>query len=256
MQIQLFKKLNLLSVTNIHSRTLKWLLIPLWLILFSNTSVGAVLVKEKLWPKNATLNVVFLDGEKSLHQLVKQIAPVWLAQTNLKFSFFEGFKQTPLSTHIRISFLSHSGSQLGNHQDFSSQFPTMNLHDLTKDSLGIDAAKRLILHEFGHALGFEHEYRSDFWPYGQDAITQIIKDCYPKMEGLGYTRQGAIDRCHKINKTINQDLAFMTAYDERSIMNYSISIKNLNGESKSIKPTFSLSLLDKYAMQRWYTTLE
>ena len=54
--------------------------------------------------------------------------------------------------------------------------PTMvlNLHNL-----GYTAQKRIVIHEFGHALGLEHEHlRSDFWDTVGECfyIGKIIND--------------------------------------------------------------------------------
>ena len=213
---------------------------------------GAVLVKDKRWDNGSTLNVVFLDGPSSLHHLVKQIAPVWLEGSSLRFAFYTELESAPSDTHIRISFESHSGSQLGNHRDYNSRFPTMNLKTLSDEQISDKGSIRLILHEFGHALGFEHEYRNQDWPYGEKVIKTITQDCYTKMENIGYSEKNAITHCKAINNTVEKDTAFSTAYDELSIMNYAISFTDSNGQEKSIKPTFKLSFLDKYAITRWY----
>lgn len=228
------------------------LILLLLLCLYVPTTQSAVLVKNKLWKKDTVLNVVFLDGNPKLHQLVKSIAPQWLQQTSLSFQFFSNLSSAPKQTHIRISFNLHSGSRLGNHQDYQSKTATMNLFDLVSNQTSDSGAQRLILHEFGHALGFEHEYRSSYWPYDTKVIEQIIVDCYPKMELIGYSSQTAKQRCQTINAPINSKLAYLTAYDEGSIMNYPMSFILKDGGEKNIKAAINLSTLDHYAIQLWY----
>lgn len=224
-----------------------------WLLLLLNFHLSAaVLVKDKQWPKGSTLNVLFLDGTPTMHKRVTDIAPLWLVKTSLKFSFYSDLINAPSETHIRISFNSHSGSQLGNHKDFQSRFATMNLQSLNSDSISDKGIKRLILHEFGHALGLEHEYRSKNWPYGLEALSEIITRCYPKMEAIGYNKDEAISHCSKINQPIQKDLTLTTAYDENSIMNYSLHFVAQDGTDKKIEPSFSLSILDRHALQQWY----
>ena len=128
----------------------------------------------------------------------------------------------------------------------------MNLKALLDGKLSAQESKRLILHEFGHALGFEHEYRSKFWPYGNAAIQQVKERCYPQMESIGYDKQSAIAHCNDINSPLNTGNALTTAYDERSIMNYALSFVQADGKVKTIPANFKLSLLDKYAIKRWY----
>ena len=213
---------------------------------------AAVLIKDKQWANNSEINVVFLDGSQSVHQQISLIAPIWLKDTGLRFRFFSNPDSFPTNKHIRISFDSHSGSVLGNHSDYQSDYATMNLKGLLNPNLSAREIKRLILHEFGHALGFEHEYRSKFWPYGHAALQQIRERCYPQMESIGYDQASARSHCDKINSQLNNRNALTTAYDERSIMNYAMSFTLNDGKVKTIPANFELSLLDKYAIKRWY----
>ncbi len=221
-------------------------------IVASTICHSAVLVKNKQWQKGTTLNVVFLDGSQQLQRLVSETAPLWLEDTSLSFQFYASSESAPKLTHIRISFKLHSGSQLGNHKDYTSRFPTMNLFDLTSNQISDSGARRLILHEFGHALGLEHEYRNQYWPYGVQVIQPILNDCYPKMEIIGYSIKAAMEHCKEINSPISSKTAKLTAYDERSIMNYPISFELPSGVLKHIKPAVNLSVLDKHAVQQWY----
>jgi len=234
------------------NRTLIGVTAILILLFFSLSGQSAVLIKNKQWQKGMVLNVIFLDGNKELHNLVKTTAPQWLQNTSLSFKFYNNLAAAPQSTHIRISFNLHSGSQLGDHGDYLSKLSTMNLFDLTTGQISDSAAQRLILHEFGHALGFEHEYRSQYWPYNHQAIQQIIVACYPQMELIGYSKQSARTHCNEINAPVDPNLAFVTAYDESSIMNYPMSFIQLDGNEKRIKAALKLSLLDHHAIQQWY----
>lgn len=219
----------------------------------SQTGHSAVLIKSKQWPQGSVLNVVFLDGDKELHQLVQQIAPLWLDKTNLTFRFFSDLEHAPVQTHIRVSFTLHSGSRLGDHQDYLSKHATMNLHALSLNQLSDRGMQRLILHEFGHALGFEHEYRSGYWPYNDQPIEQIMQECQPKMVLIGFSQSTAVKRCRIVNAPVNSDTAYLTAYDERSIMNYPMTFLMSDGTTKQIVPAVKLSLLDRYSIQQWYS---
>ena len=214
---------------------------------------AAVLVKDKMWPKNSTLNVVFIDGTDAQKSLVKQFAPLWLEESSLKFQFFDSLSVAPKKSHIRVSFFSHTGSILGNHGDLLSQEPTLKLSELNDENLPIDYVRRFVLHEFGHALGFEHEYRNPDWPYGDAAIQVHIVECYPRLSKLGYSTAEASNRCQEINSPLNNSVINSTIYDEYSIMNYPQVIELTDKSTKRISAKTKLSVLDKLAMQRWYS---
>jgi len=219
---------------------------------FSSTALTGVLSIQKQWPKGSTLNVLFLDGETEHHQLVKKIAPQWVQDTSLNFRFYSNDKAAPINTHIRISFSLQNGSQLGDHKDYQSRNATMNLHGLTLKDQPHDAKVRLILHEFGHALGLEHEYRNRYWPYGNQPIQKLIKDCLPQMELIGYGKEEAAIKCQQVNSKLNRKQAKFTAYDELSIMNYPMNFTLEEGTNIEISARSKLSILDKYAIQKWY----
>lgn len=230
---------------------MKHVIIFIHIIWVSNLS-AAVLVKDKMWPKHTTLNVVFMDGTAKQHDLVKNYAPLWVVETSLTIQFFDGFVNAPKQSHIRVSFKSHTGSILGNHGELESRQPTLQLPDLLDEQLPEDYARRLILHEFGHALGFEHEYRNPKWPYGDAAIQIQIDDCFPRLKSIGYTAKDAKKHCQEINQPLQKSQVNSTTYDEFSIMNYPQKIRLENNTHKLIKARFKLSVLDKLAMQRWY----
>ncbi len=230
--------------------------IPLLLVFFYALvlapAYAAVMVIDKQWPQNTSLKVVFLDCSKDQQRLVEQVAPQWLAKSNLSFQFYDSFEKAPKETHIRISFLVHSGSRLGNHRDYCSDKATMNLFDLTTGQLSDSSARRLILHEFGHALGLVHEFRSPYWPYGTNVLQKMLPNCYPKMERIGYSKQGAILRCKAVNRPVDPKKSEKTAFDEFSVMNYPTIFTTQDGSKKTISAQSRLSYLDRYAIQLWY----
>lgn len=221
--------------------------------LTSTTTKAAVLVKDKMWPKNSQLNVVFLDGTAKQKALVKKVAPDWLKNSSLRFKFFDDIKKAPLKTHIRISFKYSTGSILGNHGDFLSREPTLQLDKLNQKDLPENYARRWILHEFGHALGFEHEYRNPNWPYGDAPIEAQIQACFPTMLKLDYSQSDAQKKCREINQILKKSSTESTVYDEYSIMNYPMEIKKGKQISEKIPVRFELSVLDKLAIERWYS---
>lgn len=119
----------------------------------------AALLKGAKWPKNSSISVSFLDGDASLQDRVAEVAERWVApgMANLKLVF-----QDDNDSLIRISFKQKgSWSVLGtaceNVTDLSR--PTMNYGWLTPESTD-EALQRVVLHEFGHALGLIHEHQN------------------------------------------------------------------------------------------------
>jgi len=124
----------------------------------AGNSKAAVITKNK-WPKASTINVAFLDGDASVQQRINDVVKVWTAPdtANLRFVFVNDPKQAD----VRISFrYSGSWSTIGTScKTVPKNQPSMNYGWLKPG--GNDAElRRVVLHEFGHALGLIHEHQS------------------------------------------------------------------------------------------------
>jgi hypothetical protein len=118
------------------------------------------LVNSKKWKPGSTLKCRFLDGSSRMKDHVESIAHEWEQHANIRLSFV-----TTGKADIRISFHADDGSwsALGrdalNSRYFPAHQPTMNygwLRDHTNDG----EYRRVVLHEFGHALSCVHEHQS------------------------------------------------------------------------------------------------
>lgn len=119
----------------------------------------AAAVKSKLWKPGRTLTVCFLDGLPEVQSKVEHYAHQWEQYANIKFRFIQGTDAV-----IRISFNEDgSWSALGTdalvEEFFPKNSPTMNYGWLTPQSPE-DEYSRVVMHEFGHALGMIHEHTS------------------------------------------------------------------------------------------------
>ena len=118
----------------------------------------AALIKSTKWDAGTIITVSFLDGDPEVQEKIKAVAQEWVApgMANLILSFRNDTNQTD----IRISFqFAGSWSVLGttcrNITDLNEA--TMNYGWLTNTSTD-EEIKRVVLHEFGHALGLTHEH--------------------------------------------------------------------------------------------------
>jgi hypothetical protein len=119
----------------------------------------AALVKASGWTAGDTITVSFLDGDPAVQAKVKAVAKRWtdpgLARLVLSF------RADTTDTDIRISFkYAGSWSVIGTTcRNVPPGQPTMNYGWLNPTTSG-DEVLRVVLHEFGHALGLIHEHES------------------------------------------------------------------------------------------------
>jgi len=120
----------------------------------------AAIVLSKMWEDNAELKCRFLDGSAKQKKKVEAKAHQWEQHAGVTFKFV-----TTPDEHIRISFMADEGSwsALGTDALIESYFPrylpTMN-YGWLEDDTGDAEYNRVVLHEFGHALGLIHEHQN------------------------------------------------------------------------------------------------
>jgi hypothetical protein len=117
------------------------------------------LATPKKWANGRKLKVRFLDGTAKQKQLTQKYAEVWEQYANIDFDF-----SGAANAEIRISFRkAGSWSALGTDclltQAFPKSDPTMNFGWL-KDDTPEKEWRRVVLHEFGHALSAIHEHQN------------------------------------------------------------------------------------------------
>ncbi len=131
--------------------------------LLSGASIHPVkmaLLAGKKWQPGRTLTVAFLDGSKTQQAKVIEKAQEWCRYANMKLKFNAG-----ASPEIRISFQADPGSWSAIGTDcfvteaFPKDQPTMNFGWLTDDTDEVEY-RRVVVHEFGHALGAIHEHQN------------------------------------------------------------------------------------------------
>lgn len=123
----------------------------------SLTHYKAAVLKNARWQSTEQITIRFLEGDLGLQHRVKNVAEEWLQYANLSFDFRQ---QAP--TDIRIAFRPGAGSwsYLGKFcRQIEEPNPTMNYGWLIPES-PVEEVRRVVLHEFGHAIGLIHEHQN------------------------------------------------------------------------------------------------
>jgi hypothetical protein len=176
----------------------------------------AALIKGAKWNPGDVISVSFLDGDPGVREKVKAVARQWTAPglADVTLDFREGTNDTD----IRISFqYEGSWSVIGTtcRQITDRTQPTMNFGWVTPDSDDAEI-QRVVLHEFGHALGLIHEHQN---PAGGIHWNreQVIKDL------SGPPNNWSLDVIeHNMFEPVAASESNFTAVDKDSIMMYPI----------------------------------
>jgi hypothetical protein len=165
----------------------------------------------KYWKCGSTLKIKFLNGDANMQKRVSTVASAWSAVANINFKWVA--KDSP--AQIRISFVTKGGSNSTVGTDAllvkDQSAPTMKLEIGPASSE--KEVRRAVLHEFGHALGCEHEHQSHRADLDWDSET-VYAYC---ADHHGWSRD-KVDR--NILKKIPAKDVSASAYDPKSIMLY------------------------------------
>lgn len=114
------------------------------------------LIKDAKWGSGDAIRVMFMNGDPAVQKRVEKQAQEWTNHANLTLFF-----GNDPGADIRISFhLKGSWSYIGKQcKTIPKSKPTMNYGWLTSSSTD-EEVRRVVLHEFGHALGCIHEHQN------------------------------------------------------------------------------------------------
>ncbi|WP_419912140.1 M12 family metallopeptidase [Hoeflea sp.] len=163
----------------------------------------AISLIGKQWANGSTLRIRFLGGTQDQQDMVRAIAPKWTEFANLTFEFTDDPR-----AEIRVTFDENDGAWSYVGTD-NAQIP---LHAATLNLGWLDQG--VILHEFGHMVGFSHEHQN---PDGGIVWNeqQVIDD----LSGPPNFWDEATIRHNVLNK-YRADQVHGTEFDPHSVMLY------------------------------------
>ncbi|HEV7333088.1 MAG TPA: peptidase M12 [Flavisolibacter sp.] len=209
------------------------------------TAEKAVLIKEVKWPQGSKITISFLGGDPTIQERVREAAMGWVSSglANLTFEFLDDTNKTD----IRISFepggswsvLGTTCRRITNTKKATMNFGWLN-HQTSEEEL-----RRVVLHEFGHALGLTHEHMHPEGgiPWNTEAVYQELMG--PPNNWSKDTVDNNMFRTFEVGETN------FTALDKDSIMMYPIPAKwTTNGFSVGLNS--ELSETDKRFIRNEY----
>lgn len=174
---------------------------------------GAVVSHDFRWPTGSTLAVGFLDGSREARKAVADLAKQWTEHANLEFVFHLGLP--PANLDILITFDDPAcTSALGTSSRFRSEKGEASMTLCGIDQrIGERGFHRIVLHEFGHAIGLEHEHQN---PKAKHSWNREAVYRYYETRN-GWDRK-FVDQW--VFRQIEQNTAAVSDYDPDSVMHY------------------------------------
>jgi hypothetical protein len=192
---------------------------------------AAVLDQMKMWGVGQHVTICFVDpAPAAMRQRIARAASEWTKWANLVFDFGPSPDDPQMceagkTYDITIGFKgSGASSYVGT--DSRHQDPSMVLGNMDDPQSRVAQDdrefKRIVLHEFGHAIGLDHEHQS---PAAQcsDQIDWPAAENYYKVH-MGWSAQDVHDNLETLPAMLRlaKEALKISGFDKTSIMQYSL----------------------------------
>ncbi|HVW12512.1 MAG TPA: M12 family metallopeptidase [Mucilaginibacter sp.] len=203
------------------------------------------LITDNKWQSGATLNIGFLNGSDIQKRQTQKMAAEWLQYADIKFNYIDDPQQATIRIAFQFNGDQGSWSYIGTEcLQISKDNPTMNFGWLEDDTAD-EEWRRVVVHEFGHALGCIHEHSS---PGGNIQWNKPAVYQYYEGPPNNWTQQ---DVDNNVFFRYSTDITQFTTLDPNSIMMYPIPAQfTLNGFSVGMNT--DLSDTDKSFIRQEY----
>jgi hypothetical protein len=222
-----------------------------------DSSLEAVVQTTLKWTSGRA-TVCFFDGNKDARDHVADIAGRWTASSSLQLDFGPQRNRRTCDpanpSDIRVSFV---GSGYWSYVGTQSRLidpnkQTLNLQGMDKTNFS-EQDDGVILHEFGHAVGFEHEHQSPLGGCNSQFNWNYL------YTALGWSKAEVDRNMRQLDASSSANGLLTTAFDRKSIMLYSLSpqafLDAAHASCYIAEANHMLSTVDLQAMKTVYPSI-